>query len=220
MSDDGTIIRSNPGVGIIKGGWHCGGNPAPTAEAEQDQCEKSAEDTAKKAEEFANTNPNAAPFAKIQACIARKTCSQAKDGTINDPEWAETVVPKFIDRFLDQTGNWSQILELCENPPATGLHIIFPFPILISQQWCARIMAKQHIEEDLGDALTSTGKLLGNPGRGCGSREDWDKVFDNIIECIPEGELFDPLGFAESEVEERREDVRNSCRIKAGLPPD
>lgn len=28
VSDDGTVIVSNPGVGILKAGWHCGGNPA------------------------------------------------------------------------------------------------------------------------------------------------------------------------------------------------
>lgn len=30
VSDDGSIIVSNPGVGILKAGWHCGGNPAAT----------------------------------------------------------------------------------------------------------------------------------------------------------------------------------------------
>lgn len=28
VSEDGTIITSNSGVGILKAGWHCGGNPA------------------------------------------------------------------------------------------------------------------------------------------------------------------------------------------------
>ena len=28
VSEDGTVLRSNPGVGVLKGGWHCGGNPA------------------------------------------------------------------------------------------------------------------------------------------------------------------------------------------------
>jgi hypothetical protein len=28
VSDDGTVITANPGVGVIKAGWHCGGNPA------------------------------------------------------------------------------------------------------------------------------------------------------------------------------------------------
>jgi len=30
VSPDGSVITSAPGFGIIKGGWHCGGNPAPT----------------------------------------------------------------------------------------------------------------------------------------------------------------------------------------------
>ena len=29
VSDDGSVITSNPGTGIIKGGWHAGGNPVP-----------------------------------------------------------------------------------------------------------------------------------------------------------------------------------------------
>jgi hypothetical protein len=28
VSEDGTVIVSDSGVGIVKGGWHCGGNPA------------------------------------------------------------------------------------------------------------------------------------------------------------------------------------------------
>jgi hypothetical protein len=28
VSEDGSAITSNPGVGILKAGWHCGGNPA------------------------------------------------------------------------------------------------------------------------------------------------------------------------------------------------
>ena len=27
VSDDGLVIRSNPGVGVLKAGWHCGGDP-------------------------------------------------------------------------------------------------------------------------------------------------------------------------------------------------
>jgi len=30
VSDDGLVIRSNPGVGVLKAGWHCGGNPSTT----------------------------------------------------------------------------------------------------------------------------------------------------------------------------------------------
>ena len=33
VSDDGLVIRSNPGVGVLKAGWHCGGNPTTTGNA-------------------------------------------------------------------------------------------------------------------------------------------------------------------------------------------
>lgn len=41
VSEDGSVIRSDPGVGIIKGGWHCGGDPATTgATANCPECAK------------------------------------------------------------------------------------------------------------------------------------------------------------------------------------
>lgn len=33
VSDDGALIRTNQGVGVLKAGWHCGGNPSPTGTA-------------------------------------------------------------------------------------------------------------------------------------------------------------------------------------------
>ncbi|HYR82763.1 MAG TPA: hypothetical protein VE422_01645 [Terriglobia bacterium] len=33
VSDDGQVIRSSPGVGVLKAGWHCGGNPSVTGSA-------------------------------------------------------------------------------------------------------------------------------------------------------------------------------------------
>lgn len=33
VSDDGQVIRSNQGVGVLKAGWHCGGNPNPNGTA-------------------------------------------------------------------------------------------------------------------------------------------------------------------------------------------
>jgi len=33
VSDDGSVIRSDPGVGVLKAGWHCGGNPNQTGSA-------------------------------------------------------------------------------------------------------------------------------------------------------------------------------------------
>src|SRR2546429_1770163 len=31
VSDDGQVIRSSSGVGVLKAGWHCGGNPTTGA---------------------------------------------------------------------------------------------------------------------------------------------------------------------------------------------
>lgn len=36
VSDDGAAIRSDPGVGVIKAGWHCGGNPTGTGKCEHE----------------------------------------------------------------------------------------------------------------------------------------------------------------------------------------
>lgn len=33
VSSDGSVIASNPGVGVLKAGWHCGGNPNSTGSA-------------------------------------------------------------------------------------------------------------------------------------------------------------------------------------------
>lgn len=33
VSDDGRVITSSPGVGVLKAGWHCGGNPNTTGSA-------------------------------------------------------------------------------------------------------------------------------------------------------------------------------------------
>ncbi|MBI5192148.1 MAG: hypothetical protein HZA08_01760 [Nitrospirae bacterium] len=33
VSNDGLVIESDLGVGVVKAGWHCGGNPAPTGSA-------------------------------------------------------------------------------------------------------------------------------------------------------------------------------------------
>jgi hypothetical protein len=33
VSEDGSLIASDPGVGVLKAGWHCGGNPNPTGSA-------------------------------------------------------------------------------------------------------------------------------------------------------------------------------------------
>jgi hypothetical protein len=41
VSEDGSVITSNPGVGIVKAGWHCGGDPDAAGTAEHcAECQK------------------------------------------------------------------------------------------------------------------------------------------------------------------------------------
>jgi hypothetical protein len=41
VSEDGTTLRSDPGMGIVKGGWHCGDNPAGSGTTHNcPQCKK------------------------------------------------------------------------------------------------------------------------------------------------------------------------------------
>jgi Glucodextranase, domain B/Carboxypeptidase regulatory-like domain len=41
VSDDGSVLRSDPGVGIMKAGWHCGGNPSASGTAHKcPECKK------------------------------------------------------------------------------------------------------------------------------------------------------------------------------------
>jgi len=50
VSPDGSILRSDPGVGIIKGGWHCGGDPAANGtSADCPECKKCFQDVCKPA---------------------------------------------------------------------------------------------------------------------------------------------------------------------------
>src|SRR5215472_3264060 len=56
VSDDGSVIKSNPGVGVLKAGWHCGGDP--------------------------NANGTVADCADCQICQGNKCATNpAKEGT-------------------------------------------------------------------------------------------------------------------------------------------
>lgn len=88
VSDDGLVIASDPGFGIIKGGWHCGGDPAKTGSA--------------KPVEIAITSPDAtARESAIQLAVDDELVILAKGGpspgvyswVSSDPGIAEIVTP-------------------------------------------------------------------------------------------------------------------------------
>ena len=95
VSEDGTVIKSDPGVGVVKGGWHCGGNPQalgttadcgfckrcisttaqPSGECKDDDrppCDRRCARAARRATDILNSTNRFDPtfvFAKIQTCI-------------------------------------------------------------------------------------------------------------------------------------------------------
>jgi hypothetical protein len=66
VSDDGSVLRSDPGVGVMKAGWHCGGNPNPTgAAATCPECKKC---------QGGNCVPKAGPCDDKDQCTENDQC--------------------------------------------------------------------------------------------------------------------------------------------------
>lgn len=153
VSADGSVITSDPGMGIRKAGWgYPQPPPPPTTEPEKDPCE----DAAKKANERARTDGDM--FGRIQACIAQAACKNRDQ--IKDPVLTDRVLPKFIDKWVNGTGDWPANNARCAAVPD-------PF--------CAALKAKYHITVDLADALNS---------EGCGSVAGWDAMMSLIDTCM------------------------------------
>lgn len=78
VSEDGTVIVSNPGVGIIKAGWHCGGNPpADGATHNCKECYKCLEDRCAPEDLCKACSPAG------KACDGKGHCRAGKDLTSN-----------------------------------------------------------------------------------------------------------------------------------------
>jgi hypothetical protein len=179
----------------------------------------SADDTAKQAQDFATTNPNAAPWTNVQACIASSVCERAKPGgpDFQDNTWAQTIVPRFVDRFVDGVDDpqspWQGVLDECAN-------LLFPF---FKEDRCAFLMAEHHIKKDLADALLSMEELRtdGLVQTACGKKSDWDLVFEDIQTCISNepGLTLDDF-FGTGGIEDLRNQVRGNCQTVVGESDD
>jgi hypothetical protein len=96
VSDDGSLIRSDPGVGILKAGWNCGGNPNATGSAGTcPQCKK-----------CNGSDCVADPAKNKTTCQKNKIC---KDGNCVCPvptNWKETSATDIGNGTLEVNFTW------------------------------------------------------------------------------------------------------------------
>jgi hypothetical protein len=80
VSEDGTVIRSDPGMGIVKGGWHCGGNPSGSGTTHNcPTCKKCV--TPNCVADDSQTPPQKAPDdCKKEVCRGGSVASDPNDG--------------------------------------------------------------------------------------------------------------------------------------------
>ena len=135
-------------------------------------------------------------FEKAYAITSREL-RQNQNEQFQENDTVKNVVVDFLDAFLNPApgSNWGNVLA---TPACSST-----FDDFISQSICSKDMAKQHIQEDLTEALKRN---------GCLSQPDWDSILDDFIgPCINE-ELGSVLGdFAQTTVETQRNAARNDC---------
>lgn len=101
-------------------------------------------------------------FHQTQTCIAAGAC--ALRCTMDNCDWLSSVVPQFVDKYLNKVEDWPQVLADCA-ARGTGA---------MSDLACANQEALYHIFHDLEPALASF---------GCGTLPDWQKVYTVIQGC-------------------------------------
>ena len=92
VTEDGMLIVSNRGVGIVKAGWHCGGNPSKSGTAHDcPECRRCSGSTCV-------PDPSQTPMQKSATDCRREVCDNGRIITVPDPLSSETPPP-------DQPGN-------------------------------------------------------------------------------------------------------------------
>jgi hypothetical protein len=206
VSDDGQVIRSSPGVGVLKAGWHCGGNPAQTGNCDDDPCKKAAKDARDLANNSQGFFDNTSIFANIQACIAEQACQNKQN--LENPDWLDKVLPDFINKWKDETGAWLAVKAVCQS------FTFDPKTLLIRKELCAAMMAAYHINADLKGTLVNF---------GCGTDSDFGKIGDTIRNCTSQNLGFPFNEIAKPVVDFMRDFVHDQCideRRRRGLPPN
>ena len=167
VSEDGSVIVSDPGYGLSVSGWHDvppQGGSAPPCNPKKDPCQQAVDDAqqiANDAQGFLNPTTE---FADVQACIARLACA-GKPG-LDNPAWLDAVLPEFVNDLKNQVGPWPEILATCN-----AISLFDP----LRKQECAAMMATNHIFHDL------LGAMIEN---GCGTDNDWNAIKGDITQCL------------------------------------
>ncbi|HEU4391283.1 MAG TPA: carboxypeptidase-like regulatory domain-containing protein, partial [Blastocatellia bacterium] len=206
VSDDGQVIRSSPGVGVLKAGWHCGGNPTQSGNCDNDPCKKAAQDARDLANRSQGFFDNTSIFANIQACIAEQSCQNKPN--LENPDWLDKVLPDFINKWKDETGAWPFVRAACQS------FTFDPRTLPIRKELCAALMATYHINLDLKGTLVDF---------GCGTDSDFMKIGDIIRNCTNQNLSFPFNEIAKPIVDFMRDFIHDQCieeRRRRGLPPN
>lgn len=142
-------------------------------------------------------------FHAQQACIARKSCELRCQ--MDNCQWMERVIPAFVDPYLGGEDLWPMVEASCTGVVAAmaGHGAVGKW---IADRECFSTMGWYHVQVDLKNALTQY---------GCGSKNDWDLVGEQIVPCLRETQPGYPQAYYEMGgvfVHYARERVRQQCR--------
>jgi len=134
VSEDGTVIVSDSGVGIVKGGWHCGGNPKTVGSSASLKLtvlpEKVKEPEGETFEIIANGVPPL-DARYVWQIIADKDTPSNFITIIDDNDILTTIPPNGV---TDLENCFSQ-----ENPPDSG-----EYPIIFDKGCSTKLKANKH----------------------------------------------------------------------------
>ncbi len=140
VTDDGSLIQSDPGVGVIKAGWHCGGNPqvpgnAGTCpqcrECQGNRCAPSPQGTACDDKDFCTSCDGKAPGG--DCCVGGRCkgvpLGSTEVGSVSNSidfadiagvvEKASRFSPCTINPILKIDGAVKEVVGCCNNPRGT-----------------------------------------------------------------------------------------------------
>jgi hypothetical protein len=140
VSEDGSVIASDPGVGVIKAGWHCGGNPNPVGSAGTcPDCQRC------QGTQCLADNTRTPP--QTPNDCRRETCSNGAPSSVNDDAdhdqdtccFNGSSLPKFdnpLSTLLSSCPNRTQNvaagheIDGCSNSPDDPMRILYPIGLL------------------------------------------------------------------------------------------